>query len=363
MGKTFYYIIICTAFLGFISCSDETSVESGTSPEEPTVKPPIDFGDMENGDKIPIYYSENGGKTYIAEYKAVRIGEYLWMDCNFTIKKNTWNKATKHQINKGLNIYEIDTTKYSISVADLEKYFGQYYSRAELEQMVTAGNMFEGKDKINSGKWSLPTTAAFRQLFAMCGDASEPAVRTTLCYKVGQIPIAKKAKNVFWVQDANTNKYGFNLVYSGGRCHSNNFPWWICYGVNDCVSFSGNQGDLYTFYAAVMYPTLDAKTAKIHDYPDTREGKIWAWLPMRWCRKLTDKELGYKLYVNKDRTDILKLGLGENPPSGYEVLKDGYLRGFYVQFMLDNPKSTYTVSMLRQMEKQLPEVRYGTPLT
>lgn len=362
MKRLFCYLTTCITILFMsYSCTDDASVDSPEGEKPPTEKPKIDFSDMKSGEKIPIFYSEDNGKSYTGEYKAVRIGEYLWMDKNFEAIDE--NKITQHQINKGLDIYEIDTTSYSITVQEFKKYFGDYLSRDKLERMSSAGNMYESNYKVNSGKWNLPSSADFRQLFAMCGNGSEGAVRRTLSYKVGEISIMKKTKNAFWIDDNNTNKYGFNLVYTGGRCHNDDFPWWICYGVNDCTSHLGKKGDLYTFYAAVMYPTLDAKTAKIHDYPDTRDGKIWAWLPVRWCRKLTDEELGYKLYVNKDRTDIIKLDLDKKAPSGYEILPKGYLRGFYVQYILENPNPTKTVSELRNMELNLPEVKYGTKPT
>jgi len=350
--------------LFMISCSASPYMAAYPEPDpEPEEKPPIDFENMEDGEKIPIQYTEDGGKIILKDYKATKIGEYLWMDSNFNYPVESGHGVTQHQINKCLDIYRIDTTKYTVTPEQFNKYFGHYYSRARIEYMEGAGYMFEGSNRLDNGKWGMPTAAAFRQLWAMCGDASERAVRTALCYRIGEIPIMKHVTNGFWIESANTNKYGFNLVYSGGRCHNNDFPWGTCHGPGDCYQFYGKKGDLYTFYGAVMYPAAGSVTAKLHDFPDTRDGKIWAWLPLRWCRRLTPVELGYELYVDKARSDIKKLKLGVKPPAGYEVLPDGYLRGFYVQFILDKANPIFTVSQLRTMEKNLEEVKRGTPLT
>jgi hypothetical protein len=67
---------------------------------------------------------------------------------------------------------------------------------------------------------------------------------------------------------------------------------------------------------------------------------------VRWCRRLSDIELGYKLYINANQTDIKKLDLDTPPPSGYKELPHGYVRGFYVQYILNSPKSTVTVSKI-----------------
>jgi len=368
MKQSFFYLM--SAFIIMMSsCSNESESESefGISPKSkiPVIGEGviIDFMNMHDGDKMLILYTEDEGKTYMADYQATKIGEYLWMDSNFKDPEENNQEVTQHQINKCLDIYRIDTMAYTITVSEFNKYFGQYYSRDMIERMDRVGNMHESPAGVDNGKWKLPSAAAFRQLFAMCGDASERAVRTTLCYKVGEIPIMRESKNTFWIDRGNTNKYGFNLVYSGGRCHNDEFPWGTCHGPGDCYEYLGNRGDLYTFYGAVMYPADNGVTAKIHDYPDTRDSKIWAWLPVRWCRRLTPQELGYELFVNKERTDIQKLEADATPPSGYEVLPDGYLRGFYVQYILNNPNPSVTVSQLREMEKNLEEVRRGTPLT
>ncbi|MEN9917764.1 MAG: hypothetical protein RL662_200 [Bacteroidota bacterium] len=315
---------------------------------------------MKLSEQMPIYYTEDNGTTYIAKYNAVRIGEYLWMNSNFTAPENTNYDLTQHQINRGLSIYRIDTLEYTLTPYDINKYIGQYYSIDQVANMNHVGTMHEGAYQTDRGKWGLPSKNDFRQLFAMCGNALEHNVRFALSYRVGEIPIMQKIKNIFWITDYNTNKYGFNLTYGGQRAHNDGFNWRLCHAnPTECFNYDGKKGDFIIFYSTVVYPTNDLGTVMIHDYPDTSRGKEWALKTVRWCRKLSDEELGYKLYVNKDRTDIQKLGLTNPAPAGYEELANGYLRGFYVQYILNNPKPTMTVTDLRKMELELPDVVHG----
>lgn len=84
----------------------------------------------------------------------------------------------------------------------------------------------------------------------------------------------------------------------------------------------------------------------LHDYVDTKDVLSYHMMNVRWCRRLSDIELGYKLYINTNQTDIRKLDLDTPPPSGYEELPHGYVRGFYVQYILNNPNPTITVSKI-----------------
>lgn len=76
---------------------------------------------------------------------------------------------------------------------------------------------------------------------------------------------------------------------------------------------------------------------------------------VRWCRPLTDNELGYKLYINSDLTDVKKLGLNTPPPSGYIEFPHGYMRGFYVQYILDKPGSKITVADIVRYARQVED--------
>lgn len=93
----------------------------------------------------------------------------------------------------------------------------------------------------------------------------------------------------------------------------------------------------------------------IHDYITSKEYESYHYLNVRWCRPLTDIELGYKLYINKDKTDIKKLGLKDSPPEGYIELPRGYTRGFYVQYILNDPNTKLTVSNIINYAKSVQD--------
>lgn len=286
---------------------------------------------------IPITYSDERG--YNVEYKAIRIGEYLWMNSNFNSPPGF--SVKREEIIKVLDIYEIDPNNYLISGEELTKHYGFYYDRQEIEYMVDFGKIHEGTDKTLK-KWILPAKADFQQLFAMCGHATERDIRVTLTCRIGDNPLAINVPKTYWFSSFNSNKYGFNLMPGGARFH-NTTTWKIYYPNNTYKTFLGNKGDFYAFFEAAIWAASDG-TVSIHDYPDTTGPKLWHWLQMRWCRKLTNEELGYRLYINSNRTDIKKLKLSATPPSNYTELPNGYLRGFYVQYILDKPNPEKTIS-------------------
>jgi uncharacterized protein (TIGR02145 family) len=325
---------------------------------DPETAASFDFNSMKDKDILPIYYSENGGQDFAAAYEAVKIGEYLWMNSNFNHFMEPGHEPTQAQINRGLyQSAHIDTLQYHLTPDDVNKYIGDYYDMSEIAYMNSVGNMYEGDEKAMRGKWGLPSQADFRQLFAMCGDASDVAVRSALCYHPDEIPLVKKMTNIFWVQDYNTNKYGFNLIYGGERAHNNNVPWGTCFNANECYNYNADQGNFMIFFTTAVFPTSDEHTVIMHDYPDASRGKEWLWKPMRWCRRLTDAELGYKLYINSNNTDIQKLGIKESAPQGYRELEKGYLRGFYVQYILNNPNPDKTVTDLVKMLDTITELK------
>lgn len=294
------------------------------------------------------------------EYTSVRIGEYLWLNSNLTYPQLTAH-VSQHQINRSLWILGIDTLNYIVSPSDFHKYIGEYYSNGSRLYDLNSGTFREVRPTGSVEKqWGLPSKKDFRQLFAMCDDGSANAVLTNLSYKENEVPIARKVQNNHWMHNTNTNKYGFNLVYAGARQHSGTFTWT---NKENGRSIVLAQSDLQQAFNMHTFPATDG-LAVLEDYPSTEKfPSNFNWLPVRWCRKLTDAELGYKLYVNADQTDIKKLGLSDTAPAGYTELGNGYLRGFYVQYILDNPNPTKTISDIKNMALQLPDVtHHGTTI-
>lgn len=330
----------------FMSCSDDTFNESNEPTPPPTPTPtPIEVDSI-----IPLIFYDSFANIS-ADYKAVKIGEYLWMNSN--INHCPGQPFTKSDIELILTRYRMNPLALkNISIEDINKYCGPYYDRNRFEYLEDKSKcvIYEGKDKILTNSWSSASTKDFQQLFAMCGNGSEQDVRLSLTVKAGENPISISGLT-YWFGPNNTNKYGFNLMPGGARFNGPQV-WELKHNHEgtDNESINVSTGDFYGFTQAAMWQTWDGKVS-IDDYPHGDVGKTWHWMPIRWCRKLTDEELGYKLYINQTQTDIKKLSLTNSIPEGYQELPNGYIRGFYVQFIMNNPNPQKTVSDIVAMAK------------
>lgn len=342
--KNLIVLSIVLSCLFFTSCGDDSGGSNG--------------GGLGSGypviETIPIYFAReiSAGRHIVeAEYEAVRIGEYLWMNRNFN--HDIENPVTQQQLNKCMGVYALDSTHYQVDIEVFNFIYGGFYSRDYIERYHNYYRMLEGDNTLteeNRDKhWGLPSGADFMQLFAMCGDASEANVRHYLSCRADQTPLANSVIS-YWFNKFNSNVYGFNLMPGGARFH---VPTkWNPYVANgeesyDPYKYSADAGDFSGFLMTAQWVTLDPGVVAIHDFPEYKYGKVWAWLNMRWCRRISDSELGYKLYVNSKVTahvtDIKKLNIDEISPAGYTELPKGYLRGFYVQYILDRTNPLKTV--------------------
>lgn len=323
--------------------------------------PPADPGNDDKSEEVANPLPVPAGRTALVfydnltkksvHYQAVRIGEYLWMNSNINHLEST--PFSRADINRILHIYKLDPAKYPASIENIQKYCGPYYTRAEFEYLENKDRcvIYEGMDKILQRNWGAPSTTDFKQLFAMCGNGTEEDIRITLACKPGD-NAAAIGDFTYWIDKRNTNKYGFNLMPGGARINGDD-TWKVCHNdQGDCENIIMKKGDFYGFFEATTWVTWNG-TVAIDDYPHFSYQKSWHWIPIRWCRQLTDNELGYKLYINSEQTDIKKLTLTQNPPSGYSELGKGYIRGFYVQYILDKPNPQKTIAEIVEMSKRL----------
>lgn len=165
----------------------------------------------------------------------------------------------------------------------------------------------------------------------------------------------------YWFETKNvTNKYKFNLMPGGARLNGDG-RWCNGLGPDEGCYNDGKKGDIYQlFYAAISatvnpQDALSIKNVVIHDYVFTEPYHSYHLMNVRWCHLLTDNELGYKLYINSDLTDIKKLDLDVALPNGYKELPHGYMRGFYVQYILDKPDSKITVADIVRYARQVED--------
>ena len=356
-----------------------------------------DFFNMKNEGEIPLYFSSICEPDNIkdVEYTGIRIGEYLWTNSNLnhgipqrytTDEDKTffphWNaksalfghgagafRVTQTTLDRYMPCHLMDPAVYQLDdINDFEKYYGVYYNHDEIQYLsgfnsgdkrsLGYGRMKEGKNKVVNNSWKVPSQGDFAQLFAMCdfeGDyLAEQDVEFALGAKIGDNPLAMHLKSnnqvVGWF-DRNKNTFGFNMMPSGGRIaleaeawNNGLGPWW------------GEMGDLYHLFQAEYFHTMEddggIKSINIHDDITFYTSRTYKWQNTRYSRRLTPLELGYELYVNDDLTDIIKLDPTETPPNGYERLRNGYLRGFYVKYILDNPNPSKTVADIVELARR-----------
>ncbi|MFV0536951.1 MAG: collagen binding domain-containing protein [Dysgonomonas sp.] len=331
--------------------------------------------------RMKFYSREN--EQYMGQYNAVRIGEYYWVDQNFS-HFIPWgndfensNPMTQGILDKYVQRVLIDPKFFQVDINTFEQYYGRYYSYPSVLYMNQYGEMHNEFNLKVSG-WRLPYAEDYRQLFAMCpfnltADSyheylNERDVRFALGAKSGDNPMAFDINSgdgtpykTYWFDAKNvTNKYKFNLMPGGARLNGDG-RWCNGLGPDEGCYNDGKKGDIYQLFYAAILATVNPKDALsienviIHDYLFTESNHSYHLMNVRWCRPLTDNELGYKLYINSDLTDVKKLDLNVAPPSGYKEFPHGYMRGFYVQYILDKPDSKITVADIVRYARQVED--------
>lgn len=335
---------------------------------------------------INLSFIDMRNSSSIAEYNAVLIGEYYWVSQNFTHKLSIGNgfendvPITQELLDRYVERVRIDPALYQLSdIENYERYYGRYYSYPSIDYMNKFCYMAnEQGNKING--WKLPSAEDYRQLFAMCPfntthdgphtRLNERDVRFALSAREGDNPMAfniNQAGNspykVYWFDPNHVNNmYGFNMMPGGARLNGDG-PWCNGLGPNGGCYNDGKRGDVYHLFYTADFAMQNSNgsfgAVIIHDKINTSEIETYHYLNVRWCRPLSDIELGYKLYINSGKTDIQKLGLDEPTPVGYSELPRGYLRGFYVQYMLNNPNPSVTVQDLVQYANSVDDNAIG----
>lgn len=282
--------------------------------------------------------------------------------------------------------------------------------------------------------WDYPTAADMLQLIAMAGHATTLEARQFLSYAPNEVPVAFSGYGFNWFTTSqaafnlwgssvpvkpdkfdatNFNKYKLNMTPNGFR-----WDWVGTVRAKTEKGFSEESfvsGDFVGagLNQALVLPIIDKQFDKNNINLESRiltniqigDNPVIVYNPyafkemmtIRWCRALTDEELGYKLYINRDMSpkksagkdyflifneisgersgsrditgeelllndvrmgrvspssiSIIKLGLNEAQPKGYYELPRGYIRGFYVQYILNNPSPKKTVSEIIDIAK------------
>jgi len=368
------------------------------------------------------------GEYYWTDVFDLKVPHFAWWASNV-------GSMERYPLNDDyFNMYllqcHIDYAQMSPDIADFDKYYGKYYDRFTLDNYMNSyGVMFEKntidvnddllphmtnldpvRELVGPG-WGLPYMKDYRQLMAMAPffNGTGPVldeidVRMAFSARPGDNPLAYNISNgtplaTYWFTESNRNLYNFNMMPTGVRLHAADAYWTnglysatnVLEGTvweNVCKRTVLNPGTGYEIdqwmgpkgaFALMFYTVVHAGRdgqLTIHDRVDTGSPTSYSAMTIRWCRKLTDRELGYKLFakVNNISTtsnewlsfvagdelpllkevkkgnyqrkdfDIVKI---DDPyaeaPAGYVELPNGYLRGFYVHYFITEPESQKTI--------------------
>jgi len=357
-------------------------------------------GSIEVPDRVELTYKQaNDPNSY--PYTGIRVGEYYWIDNNFyhPCPAGYGGDLTTEMVDAYMKAIHMDLNNknadgFPRQLYDREnfnKYYGRYYGPSSNLYMMQNGNMYIGQ-KLSSG-WGAPSQADFRQLFAMCPIGANQAlsahdVHVALAARYGDNPATSPfyieyhngkviygekpeyinncngAHLIYWYTQTDhgdgepvepvQNIYNLSIMAGGAR---GNASWTWQNSLYDIERGGYDHYGVGQYLRQVFYGfSFWTNQWPINVYENINTNntiETYHLYNVRWCRKLTDAELGYKLYINSAQTDIRKLALGEQPEAGYTELPNGYLRGFYVQYILDNPNPQYTVADIVRFSREV----------
>ncbi len=339
------------------------------------------------------------------KYQGVKVGEYIWMNANLhnDYSNSIALSTTKEKIQKWYSNNIVQGVGDNVDIKSFNQYYGLYYKSGIANNLISQGQISE--NGIINKAWKLPSSGDILQLIAMCGNATLGEVRQYLSKAVDDTKITGIVGASYWFasitmpyaswlisetdgySSQNLNKYQLNFMPTGMRATSSGVGYTTG---NDgkVIQFPYDFGDFLYLNLAIYLKASDG-VFMLDDIPRMSYNKYdYNYYPVRFCRPLTDQELGYKLYINQNMSSldgvsgeeillddirsgrldpakviVKKLGLSESIPQGYCELPRGYIRGFYVQYVIDRPEGNQkTIASILNIAKKNIYLWKGTGL-
>ncbi len=261
-------------------------------------------------------------------YKTIVVGDYEWMVDNLFIEyvnrmgtALAWANLTQPAIDQMNQSYQVQN---NVSLDKFNKingsYVGSYDTASSFRKSFkvydpTNGNLLDG--------WDLPYYVDFLSLMGLA-----PQSKPTVFENVSDFLFASQSDvgddyRADWFKSLNISGLGFTPL---GRRHSN---------------FEGVGGQTYMGYKVESSFRMKDYTVGQMVFDWTMGIALYTNLyhfgQARYCRRLSDGELGYKLYVAADNDMVLCVAATETLP--YPLLSHGCERGIATRY-LDKNKMT-----------------------
>lgn len=281
---------------------------------------------------MPTYYSggygtlgynydtgvEQAGGLIEKTYKTIVVGEYEWTAENLRIKyRNLWGTLYEFMNHTEAKIHALaDGNNCPLPV--FEQTFGTWVTEyGEARAYRDNYKFYKSKNGEEISGFELPATADICQLLATApvkpGNTVYGNVETFLYASDDDIPSAVKPL-INMKSYNNTSGLGMTpLGFKGNNPDDSGVHYSFGYG------FGLRMKNYARIFAFSHISGIKVNTELYH------------FTQARYCRKLTDAELGYKLYIDTTNDKVLMLGLTDNS-NGLAELPKGLERGIALRY-------------------------------
>lgn len=292
-------------------------------------------------------------------YRYIRIGEYEWMSQNIRIvpvEGRIWDEwiNTQTLIDEYINESgSFDPVTLDQSLQLEGAFLGSNMGGHEVDALFTNTRFYADRSKSQTLQgWKQPSVADFAQLFAMADRLDYTGI---VAFHGIDKPNANYPFYTNWSSTAQ-NTSGFAMIPCGTR---NNVSGIYRLPRQSCA-FKTNVDDGIIIR---IEPPISQAVSVIADdnqnlnslYPDT---SIKFYLAsVRYCRQLSDDELGYKMYIDRANDQIKVVSINQTQPNGLTQLEKGKLRGRAVRWL--NANNTKVLAPLSYIEKEIEATQNG----
>ncbi len=319
------------------------------------------------------YITNTSASRIINDYPTIQIGEYEWTTVNLRIKYQGNSMSYVNFDNVMINYLVGDAFGDDANtVTEFEKIFGNWATE------LTDGNYHYGVSYRNDKQFTrkdtnfpslntefdLPDITAMLQLFGQMphktGDVYKDFRNFTFGLPDSVIEensqlAAVLAQRMPFLNSDSYNTSGLSLVPLGSiHSHGEGDVWYRYQTHPNAVNnpYADWHGDAFMTTGTGVKLKMKINGAQQRNFnfhESDEEGReiilnqyLFHWGSVRYCRALTDEELGYKLCVDESSNIVVRLGLNEELEPGYRELPRGVERGVALSYLyIDEDNGIY----------------------